>query len=92
MAGKRHEDGEICSELNNYVLARGWIDEHAIKAGLKAYWDDDEFNESFRITNISHEWMRFVPAPGDPDYSGYYHIAKPHSRGATKMTSAQIKW
>ena len=92
MSGKRHEDGEICNVYFGNLLAWGWCDEATLKEKLKNYLEDHGYDESFQITNISHEWMRLVPAPEDPDYTGYWHDASPHARGATKMTSAQIQW
>lgn len=39
---------------------------------------------------VTREWWRFVPCGpgGDGMYSGYYHPAEPHSRGATRVTIA----
>lgn len=52
----------------------------------------EELNDEVRIIGINHVWLRFIPDRFDPDYTGYWHDASPHARGATKMTSAQIRW
>lgn len=94
MAKQRHKCGEICSEEFRDILAWGWCDEADLKEGLNEYWEGRYNVACIRITNITHVWLRFVPAPpDDPDeYTGYYHIARPNSRGATQMTQARIEY
>lgn len=75
------------------ILVRGWVEEAKIKAVLNAYMGEPEDTE-VKIKNIRHYWMRFIPVPGgDYDgYSGFYHIAEPNSKGATRLTCASFEY